>query len=637
MANHRLCILLLFLALICPKAAFGEEKTIFVASRSFDVAVAPVDEESKDAEEAILYSRRAPGEAWESLGVCRRIVLPNGDVRFTREVDVEHDGFFHYTSCPSVGGEVANPPHPDDPAQAVVVVDTLPPTAEILLPAEDDTQVRPGEKVRLSWTVADENLDEKPAAFSYTTDGGKSWNAIRRNLAPEGVMDWTAPADMGGPAVVRLVAVDKAGNMGRALRQMDPAPAEVARLPETAPAAPVTETVEQTPGKLAGTSEKIRDPNRSWLYYLMAVNLMRQNKPADALQYYWLAVKEDPEFINARADIALAYIDLGAFQTAREVVQQTRELAPDRIDLFHLMGETHHAEGMTRLGEARTTEERMEAKGHIDQAVAWYGRALDAAAKEWRLAEQAASFYRLGEICYYVNMDRDGARAYWKKILALHSPTPNSDLLKWSSKKDKTQERRLYERHTYQRVSLETWQNWARGYLVQMDARERKGILDLMPAQRVATYGAGDNRPAPALSYAGNAMNPGREDGRSLFSLPSQLGSPDDIAACAGVSGGAPGYNAYSQAGDGQPNFPAHMNRPPVTEGYSFYAGETWGQRRQEERQTRPARRRGRSAFSAREEPAPPMPDPYAFPQGQRRQPGWNDAQPYGNRMSNDW
>lgn len=618
-------------------AVAGEEKHLYVASLAYDVAIAPVDEESKNAEEAVLYARRNRGDAWERLGECKKTTLPNGDVRFTREVDVDRDGVYEYTSRPVVGGEVDNPPRPEDPAQAIVVVDTLAPTAEILLPPED-YEVKPGEPVKLSWTVSDENLGDKPAVFTYSTDGGRSWNLVERGLPAEGVTHWTAPADMAGPAIVRLAAIDLAGNVGRAVRRVDTAEAEVAKAPETPPAK-ITTTLDETPAKTEPVEEpaRLRDPNRSWLYYLMAVNLMRQNKPAEALHYYWLSVKEDPEFVNAWADIALAYIDLGAFRTAREVTEQTRELAPGRIDLIHLMGETFHAEGMAALGSAQTTEERMRAKGLIDQAVMWYGKALDTAAKEWRLAEQAASFYRLGEVCYYVNMDREGARAYWKKILSLHTPAPNPDLVLWSPKNERDKEKKRQEKFTHQRVSLETWQKWARGYIEQMDARERAGILDLMPAQRVAAFGAGTGtgRAQSSLSYSGNAMNPGRDDGRSLFSLPTDLGSADDIAACAGVAGQPSGYNGYDHE---QAAMAAHMNRRPLTDDYSFYARDSRDEDATQPRRQRPAGRRNRSAFSPMREPEPQQPvDPYAFPRGQRPHAPWNSTLPYGDKPPGSW
>ncbi len=303
------------LALFLPSAAEGGEKRLYVASRSYDVAVAPVDEQSKNADEAILYHRAASGGEWEALGGCEKVVLPNGAVRFTRAVDVGRDGLYEYTSRPVVGGEVEEPPGKDDPAQAVVVVDTLAPRTEILFPAED-AEIAPGEAVELSWKIADENLGDAPGVFTYSTDGGKSWNLIERAVKPEGSSEWVAPADMAGPAVVRLAAMDLAGNVGRDVRQ-------IAAVPPAPGESPAVATGDGAAPAAGEEAPRLRDPNRSWLYYLMAVNLMRQNKPGDALHYYWLSVKEDPDFVNAWADIALAYIDLGAYGTARDVVKQT--------------------------------------------------------------------------------------------------------------------------------------------------------------------------------------------------------------------------------------------------------------------------------------------------------------------------
>lgn len=611
--------LTLFLAFAAHAAA--GELHLYVNSRSFDVSVAPVDEASENAEEAVLYQRTGINEEWQSLGPCRRDVLANGDIRFTREVDVANDGIFLYTSRPVVGGEVAQPPGVADAAQASVVVDTLPPTVEMLLPPEG-FEAKAGETVNLSWVISDENLDDKPGVLTYSTDGGRSWNLVERGLPAEGGLRWSAPGDMGGPAVLRLAAADKAKNVGRTVRAVELAPpalAERERIPEDRPGVPVPGEITEVPRQPETVTEKERDPNTSWLYYLMALNQMRQNKPAEALQYYWLSVKADPEFINAWADLALAYNDLGAFRTARDIVEQTMDRDPERIDLVHLLGETFHAEGMDKLRTAHTTEDRMQAKALIDQAVGWYGKALEMAADDWRLAERAPTFYRLGEICYYVNLDRDGARAYWEKILKLHEPSPNSDLLKWSRSPDKGLERRRYERNTNRWVALQTWQNWVRGYLVQLDARERAGILDLLAAGQSALDAC--PAPAPSLSYAGNAMNPGRGDGRSLFSLPAQLGSPGEVCVDSATS--------YS----GSMSMAAHINQPPVTDGYSFYA-------QKERPDNPPPRARGRktaSMFSGREAPQAVPPDPYAFPTGNRGGAAWNQEQLYGNKPISNW
>lgn len=607
--------------------AADAELKLHVASRVYIVSVAPADEESRNAENSILYQKDAGASAWTALGPCRREKRSNGDIRFTREVEAERDGTYFYTSRPVVGGKVERPPEADAPPQAVVVVDTLAPTAKITAPAEG-MELTPGQTALLSWTCSDENLAPQPAALAYSTDGGTSWVELANRLAATGDMDWSVPEDVRGPVLVRLTATDLAGNVGRDLRRYESAAPAAPAAATPPPSPPPADTAANAPVAAAAppaASGQIRDGNRSWLYYLMAVNLMRQNKPADALQYYWLSVKEDPDFIDALADIGLAYIDLGAYRTAREVVEQARDKAPERIDLMHLLGETYHAEGMARLGEAKTSDERQAAKGLIDKATFWYGQALEQAAKDWKLAEQAASFYRLGEICYYVNMDRDGARAYWKKILELHAPAPNYDLVLWTPEAERSKALRRHQTQTYRRVSLDAWQNWARGYLEQLDARERAGILDLMPAQRITAI------PAPQpLRYGTNALGPGRDDGRSLFSLPPQMGSAGDVPA---VCGEAPlsRNNTRSPAA-------ARPVSPPAAQQYSFYADKRERESRPE-RAAPPARGKGgRSTFSGPPDPPPPPnPDPYAFPARGRPPAAWNGAGPYGDQPIREW
>ncbi|MCL2001707.1 MAG: hypothetical protein FWG74_09745, partial [Planctomycetes bacterium] len=595
---------------------------IYAASRAFIVSVAPVDEESRQADSSVLYQRDANRGGWLEIGLCRKETSADGVVRFTREIEVREDGTYLYTSRPVVGGQVDSPPTADSPPQARVVVDTLPPTAEIIEPL-DGSKIASGQTVRMAWICSDENIASLPASLFYSTDGGRSWHLIARELPSRGETVWNAPEDSLDSLSLRLTAVDLAGNVGRDLRRLEFTVLE--SQPVVGPPTPIAEVPKlmEDPPK----TEISRDGNRAWLYYLMAVNLMRQHKPADALQYYWFATREDPDFIDAWADIGLAYIELGAFRTAREVVEQTRDKAPDRIDLMHLLGETYHAEGMAVLCEAWSSEDRLKAKGLIDQAVEWYGRALERAAGEWRLAEQAASYYRLGEICYYVNMDRDGARAYWKKILELHSPTPNYDLVLWTPRSERGNAEKRYQRYTYRRVTLEAWQNWTRGYLEQLDARERAGILDLMPAQRVSTFS-----PPHPLSYGQNAMNPGRDDGRSLFSLPGQLGAPASVEA---VSGIAPAVPLTDTGNVFQPGTASKKNA--AAKNYSFYAAKATNGG-VDDNPKAVTRKNRRSTFSGGPESPPPAnPDPYAFPNREGGTAVWNTLGPYGDRPDLNW
>ncbi|MCC8189874.1 MAG: tetratricopeptide repeat protein [Planctomycetes bacterium] len=600
---------ILLLATVGLTAAGGDLHT-YVASHTFVVSVAPVDEESRQAENSVLFQRSTEDGDWESIGPCQRTVRPDGDIRFLREVTVATDGVYQFTSRPVVGGRVVFPPDASTAAQAVVVVDTLPPVVTVLEP-DADQEVLPGDTVKITWTVTDEHLGDAPVTLASTHDGGRSWQVIAREQPASGSHHWKLP-EGDGSALLRVTAIDLAGNMARELRRLTPtAPPE----PEAAAAVDPDEVAGEPtrtpdPGDgndiTATEASALRDPNRSWLYYLMAINLMRQEQPADALQYYWLAVKEDPEFVDAWTDMVLAYIDLGAYRTAREVAIQTRERAPERIDLMHLLGESYHAEGMAVLGAARTPEDRLRAKNLVDQAVEWYGRALDQAGADWRLHEGAPSFYRLGEICYYVNLDRDGARAYWERILELHAPTPNSDLILWSPPDRRDQAKRRHQRQVAAKVLLHTWQNWARGYLEQLDARERAGILDLMPAQRVS---------AAAVSTAacgGDSVNPGRYDGRSLFSLSPDLGGAA-LTPTATVASSPP-----------ESTVPSAQVADPMA-GYSFYGSGSAG--------SSPPSGSWWEIGSG----GPGSRDPLLFPTAGGNRPGWSGYGGYGDTPGTEW
>ncbi|MCC8164844.1 MAG: hypothetical protein LIQ31_01520 [Planctomycetes bacterium] len=88
-------------------------------------------------------------------------------------------------------------------------------------------------------------------------------------------------------------------------------------------------------------------------------------------------------------------------------------------------------------------------------------------------------------------------------------------------------------------------------------------------------------------------------------------------------------------------NFPAHMNRPPVTDGYSFYAPQadpdSYSGRRSAP--SGRSRRRGGLLSGGGRPPAPPAasPDPYVFPQGGRALGEWTGTGPYGNEPIKGW
>lgn len=629
-------------AFACPRLLAAD--TIietYVNQREFLVTVAPADEESRNAKSAELYQALDPQREWKRLGACET-VRKGGEPRFLRVVTVETDGIYYYTSRPVVGEGESVPPPAGSRPQAMVIVDTLPPVVELLEPRDGATPTA-GSDVRLRWVARDENIAENPVSIAYSVDGGETWVGVADGLPSAGTSEWNIPGQLSGPLLLRVLARDRAGNVGLALRSLEitpmppvkEKPAPEAKTPES-PKQPEPVKEEPKPTK----TEPECGSQKAWMYYYMAINLTRQGKPKDALQYYWKAVSLDPCLTDAWADIALLYRELGAYKTAHEALAKAQEREPDRPDFIHLEGEIYHAEGMARLQNANGPEDRREAQRLISKAVELYGRTLEIAKREWRLAEQAPTYFRLGEICYFVNLDMEGARAYWTKILELFSPTPNIDLMLWSYGPERDEARDLYRRYTHMRVSLETWQGWARGYLEQLDERQRQGIMDVSPepsgpplrpgvAERPFKNYPGDVKPGNAAGDAlgqGSRVFPGqraargkaaapaatptpdRESERSLFSLPGQYGSPAQV-----------------------PEASAEAMAQPGRQDNSIYQMPFGGS----EQPARGGQRRGSLLTGA-----PPTPisrsdvraaDPFLYPEQAGAAPGWMGGGPYGN------
>jgi tetratricopeptide (TPR) repeat protein len=139
------------------------------------------------------------------------------------------------------------------------------------------------------------------------------------------------------------------------------------------------------------------------------------------------------------------------------MVRRALGVAPASPDLYHVRGELHQARGLEFLEKRRPEH----AANEIHAAVKAYGEAIEQAEAKNLLASRAATYFRLGEICYFAHGDVNGARAYWQKVVDLHTPTP-----------EPSEPVTEYRRHTYLKVRLLTWQEWAAAYLRRLEEVE---------------------------------------------------------------------------------------------------------------------------------------------------------------------
>ncbi len=222
----------------------------------------------------------------------------------------------------------------------------------------------------------------------------------------------------------------------------------------------------------APAAAPIPEPDReARILYVMAGNRVRQGQVKEAVRYYLDALSTAPRFLQARADVALVYTHLGAFDQAIRhaalAVQHAEAADAADPDLYHILGEAHQARGLALLDDGKRTE----AAAAVHAAVRAYGKAIARSEAEGSVAVRAATYFRLGEISYLVYGDPDAAAAYWREVLAVHAPEPD---LTWQhlvapETADAEETLQRYRRHTYLKTRLTDWQAWARAYLRQLD------------------------------------------------------------------------------------------------------------------------------------------------------------------------
>ena len=73
--------------------------------------------------------------------------------------------------------------------------------------------VRGGEAVPVSWTARDSHLGDRPVDLRVSTDGGRRWQVVARNLPAAGQAVWTAPAATAQAVLLGVIVRDLAGRV----------------------------------------------------------------------------------------------------------------------------------------------------------------------------------------------------------------------------------------------------------------------------------------------------------------------------------------------------------------------------------------------------------------------------------------
>jgi hypothetical protein len=148
------------------------------------------------------YPKQQPGDKKEGTQVY--------------EVTVHDEGLYGFTLLARSGvGLGERPPQIGDQPQVWVEVDLTKPVVQL-----HDVSVGQGAdkgKLTITWNAKDRNLSTKPITISYAEEAGGTWTTIAAQLANTGRHVWTMPATVPYQFLIRIEAVDRAGNIGEAV------------------------------------------------------------------------------------------------------------------------------------------------------------------------------------------------------------------------------------------------------------------------------------------------------------------------------------------------------------------------------------------------------------------------------------
>ena len=148
-------------------------------------------------------------------------------------LEVEEEGLYGFKLIArNSQGRGESPPRAGDPPQVWVLVDLTRPAVKIR--AARLMQEPDGSKLELAWTVADKNLGRWPVTLLYAEQPEGPWLLLAANLECTGSCQKKLPPTMPKRFLVRVEAIDIAGNLGadqtREFFEMEQAPSRVSIL-----------------------------------------------------------------------------------------------------------------------------------------------------------------------------------------------------------------------------------------------------------------------------------------------------------------------------------------------------------------------------------------------------------------------
>jgi hypothetical protein len=130
-------------------------------------------------------------------------------------IEVDEEGMYGFSLVARSGSGLAKqPPTPGEQPQVWVIVDLTKPS--VSLDELSAATVPGGQTMTIRWKASDRNLARQPISLYYGEHKDGPWKPIATNLENTGLYTWQLPSSLPPQIVVRVDAVDLAGNIGSA-------------------------------------------------------------------------------------------------------------------------------------------------------------------------------------------------------------------------------------------------------------------------------------------------------------------------------------------------------------------------------------------------------------------------------------
>jgi hypothetical protein len=129
-------------------------------------------------------------------------------------VDVDDEDLYGFTLRAHRAGSAGKPPPEGDRPQVWVEVDVTKPTVWLL--DVECGQGAEGRQATIMWKAGDKNLAPRPITLSYAAGPEGPWMPFASQLENTGWYLWQIPRDVPPHFLVRVKAIDQAGNVGMA-------------------------------------------------------------------------------------------------------------------------------------------------------------------------------------------------------------------------------------------------------------------------------------------------------------------------------------------------------------------------------------------------------------------------------------